>query len=79
MSTNRSRAAFNKAHNSREYQIMVLNEIYPPYWDEGINFHPRWKRGCVNPNKVLMAHEVREYRSWKYNRKTQYKQIKLWD
>jgi len=61
MSANRYR--YNKAINNKEYRITYLNDLYPPYWEEG---HRVKKSG-------LYGQEYREYRSWKYNRKTQHK------
>lgn len=62
MSVNRDR--YKKAINNKEYRVMYLNDLYPPYWDEGFPYK----------NKTgLYGNEYREYRSWKYNRKTQYK------
>ena len=43
------------------------------YWDEGLNFYPYWRRGYKNPLKKISFQKVREYRTWKYNRKTQWK------
>lgn len=73
MSTHRNRTMLDTSQDGREYKIRIINELYPPYWDEGLNFYPKWKKGFVNPNRQLLAHEVRMYRSWKHNRKTQYK------
>ena len=74
MSKNKNRAKFNKAITSREYYILYLNELYPPYYDEGINMYPHYRRGFVNPNKQLFRYQQRAYRTWKYNRKKQYKE-----
>lgn len=63
MSINRNRAKLNKAINNSDYKKILLEELYPPYDDSGWN----WKHGNF-PN-----HKYREWRSWKYNRKTQYK------
>jgi len=73
MSKNRNRARFSQANNGREYHIMWINEEYPMYWDEGLYFYPKYKRGFVNPNKQIYPSQVREYRTWKYNRKTKWK------
>jgi len=43
------------------------------YWDEGINFYPKYRRGFKNPNKVIMSYQVRMYKTWKHNRKKQRK------
>ena len=63
MSKNRNRARLNKAHNTREYGI-VLNLIhYPPYSD----YDWSWWHGDL-PN-----HKWRSYKTWKHNRKTRWK------
>lgn len=72
----RYRGRLDKAVTSREYNIILLDLLYPIYWDEGVHFYPEWKRGFKNPNKRLMSYQVRKYRTWKHNRKTQYKNKK---
>ena len=65
MSTNRNRAKLNKAEIGKHYRLKLINELYPLYWDEGLNFkkgHPSIK--------------YRSYKSWKHNRKTQWKTTK---
>ena len=73
MSQKRNRAYLNKAKNGRIYHIMLLNDLYPPYWDEGTEFCPQYRRGFKNPNKQLLMYQVRMYKTWKHNRKTQWK------
>ncbi len=73
MSKNTNRAKLNKAQTGREYHIMLLNDLYPPYWDDGVNFHPKYRRGYKEPKKQIMHYQVRMYRTWKYNRKTKWK------
>ena len=63
MSKNRNRAKLNKALINIEYKILFLKELYPPYYEEGWT----WK------NSNLPNHKGREYKTWKHNRKTQYK------
>lgn len=63
MSTNRNRAKLNKANCGRDYRKILLNELYPIYWDEGITFYGK-----------AMSFQVRMYKTWKHNRKTQWKQ-----
>jgi hypothetical protein len=75
MSTNRRRSKLRSAECSRDYHLISLNEWYPLYWDEGYNFYPRWRRGYKNPTKTIPIFKVREYRTWKYNRKTQWKTV----
>lgn len=45
--------------NSRTYKLILDNMLYPPYWDDGL---PK-----------ICGYEYRQYRSWKHNRKKQYK------
>lgn len=73
MSKHRNRAKLNKATNKREYWIILLNYEYPMYWDDGIREHPTYRSGYKNPNKRIFNYQVRMYKSWKYNRKTQWK------
>jgi hypothetical protein len=73
MSKNRNRAKLNKAHNQKEYKAILINLLYPPYWDDGISFYPEYRAGYKNPQKRLTKIEIRQYKTWKYNRKTQYK------
>jgi len=74
MSKNRNRAKLNKAQNGREYHQIEMNEVYPMYWDDGIIWYPRYRKGFINPNKVLQRYKQREYRTWKYNRSQQWKE-----
>lgn len=72
MSKNKNRSKLNKAEDSRTYDLIYLNYMYPDYWDEGRYYHQskgmfKWKR------KQISLRKAREYRSWKYNRKTQWK------
>lgn len=73
MSKNRNRAKLSKATSGREYHIIWINTLYPIYWDDGIIFYPRYRRGYKNPNKQLRYYKAREYQTWKYNRKTKWK------
>jgi len=73
MSKNRNRARLSKSECGRDYHLISLNEWYPLYWDEGLNFHPYYKKGYKNPNKRIPQQKVREYKTWKYNRITKWK------
>ena len=68
MSINKNRARYNKAQNGRQWKNYLINELYPSYWDEMITFR-----------KGNFSHKYRSYKSWKYNRKTQYKMKKELD
>jgi len=77
MSINKRRAKFDLAQNGKEYRRILMDELYPIYWDECIAFYPlipnRWAKSS---NKRLMRWQQRMYQSWKHNRKTQYKNEK---
>jgi hypothetical protein len=73
MSKNRKRSFLNEAKTSREYRILWLEENYPPYWDDGLNLYPAWRRGFKNSGKAIESYKMRMYRTWKHNRKTQWK------
>jgi hypothetical protein len=62
MSKNLNRSKFKKCITGREYRIVLINLLYPPYWDEGLIFKGR-----------LLSYQQRRYKTWKYSRKTQYK------
>lgn len=57
------RARLKKATCNHEYRILYLQATYPPYYEEGWT----WK----NPN--LPNYKAREFKTWKHNRKKQYK------
>ncbi len=43
------------------------------YCDDGISFYPLYRRGFKNPNKTIISYQIRMYKTWKHNRKKQYK------
>lgn len=73
MSAKTNRAALSKVQTEKEYQVLRLNKMYPPYWDDGVVFYPQYKAGKINPHKRIMNFQRRMYRTWKYNRKTKWK------
>lgn len=73
MSKNINRAKLNKAQTEKEYKRILIDELYPMYWDECITFYPQWRRGYKNSNKTIERWQQRRYRTWKYNRKRKYK------
>ena len=73
MSNNLNRAKLNNSHDNHEYHIIWLKLEFEPYWDEGLNFYPKYRRGYKNTKKQILSYQVRMYRSWKHNRKYQYK------
>ena len=62
MSVNTNRMKLNKATCSKDYRVIWLKWEFPMYWDEGLNF----KKGHSST-------KYRSYKTWKYNRKTQWK------
>jgi len=61
--------------NNRIYK--KRNEYYPHRYDDAYQcwkWHPRkanyWAK---QPNKQIVSNQVRAYRTWKHNRKTQWK------
>jgi hypothetical protein len=74
MSVNFNRAKGKNILNSRVFKQIVVLGNDDPYWDDGINFYPKYQKGFGNcKKKRLQYYQVRRYRTWKYNRKTQYK------
>lgn len=76
MSKNINRAYLNKAEDGHSYKVLLLKELYPPYCDEGWNYHhsyytEHWSKKWWK--KQITRSQYREYRTWKYNRKTQWK------
>jgi hypothetical protein len=43
------------------------------YWNDGITFYPIYRAGRKNPHKQIMRYQARMYRTWKHNRRTQWK------
>ena len=74
MSINRNRCKLNKAKDSREYKLFLYDELFPIYWEEGVNFYPRYRAGFKNSGKQLEKFKIRMYRTWKHNRNTQWKE-----
>jgi hypothetical protein len=82
MSKNRNRAKLNKAITSKETLIIErVSESYclicnrrsgTHHWDcSPSNISAKHRHGS---GKAIFNHKYREFRSWKHNRKTQYKQ-----
>lgn len=71
MSVNFNRARKSKCLSSREY---LLENYEDPYFYEGREYYrkrPHWM--FKRPKKRLLFYQVRMYRTWKHNRKTQWK------
>lgn len=71
MSVHRNRTKTKDSQTGRIYKLKCLNCWYPNYWDDGLTEYPRYKRGFKNPIKRIYHFQVRMYKTWKYNRKTQ--------
>jgi hypothetical protein len=72
MSKNRNRALLNKAEDGLTYRKMWIKNEYPPYYDDGWYYWKsrgtrKWKKKQIHP------YQVRMYKTWKYNRLTQWK------
>lgn len=84
MSKKRNRALLDKATNNRDYNLLQKNEVvYCLICSKragkfGVTCSPvkwvgSWRAGYKNPKKAIAKWEARGYRSWKHNRKTQWK------
>ncbi len=78
MSINYNRARFNAAQSNSDYKILILQNAYPIYYDECWTYYPykhsaRYKKGR---KKQILMYQVRMYKTWKHNRKKQYKNEK---
>lgn len=63
-----------KTTTSRKEYNIVSRGLNDPYWDECWGVHrTKSERWSKQPNKALYNYQVRLYRSWKHNRKNQYK------
>ena len=56
----------------KEYKIET-NGSKELYWDEGITYYPLYRRGFKNKTKRLTSYKIRMYKTWKHNRKKQWK------
>lgn len=78
MSINRNRAKLNKAQDNSEYRRLYLRELYPPYDEDCWRSWPQSNnkvRGSRNYwGKKIYKYQYRMYRTWKHNRKTQWKE-----
>lgn len=84
MSKNRNRKHFNKANTNKEYSILQKgHKVYCHICVKRsgefgatcgpVNWVNPWRRGFKNAKKAIATWQAREYRSWKYNRRTQWK------
>lgn len=73
MSKNRNRTASKNCTQNRWYNIADFQWGFSP-WDEDYWCrYPAYRKGFKNSQKQLYSYQVRQFRSWKHNRKTQYK------
>lgn len=56
--------------NSRVYKILTTINS-DPYWEDHYSIRPKGK--LVWKRKQLFSYQKRMYKSWKHNRKTQWK------
>lgn len=78
MSINRNRGKLSKAKSNREYNKILWDSEYGMYWDECVNYYPKYNRGTKKGQKKFwrkqkMSYQIRMYRTWKHNRKTRWK------
>lgn len=59
--------------NRKEYKLSTNCKFSEPYWDEGIIYYPEYRKGFKNPNKRILNYQKRIFRTWKHNRKNQWK------
>lgn len=81
MSINRNRAKLKKAKNNREYRLINMHVEYNYCYicqKRGGTFyascHPAKRYGWHGNGKQVFSTDRREYRTWKYNRKKQWKE-----
>lgn len=71
MSKNRNRAKLKKAHNSRDYNIILKNENL--YCYICVRRVGSYQATCHPSIYNKKSYKYRENRTWKHNRKHQYK------
>lgn len=77
MSVNFRRVTSKDCYTNREYKIKTWIIDPDPYiFDGHWNWYPRYRTGYDQGwyKKQILPYQVRMYRSWKHNRKTQWKQ-----
>ncbi len=72
MSKLKASQIIEKTTNRREYRILTTID-QDPYWDECKTFYPLYRNGFKNSSKRIRSFQVRMYKTWKHNRKTQWK------
>lgn len=66
-----NRARAKKSISRKEYRYNAWDHDID--WDYGWDAKPNYRSGFKQSNKLIWQCEYRKWRSWKYNRKTQYK------
>lgn len=70
---NKSSIVARTTTNRKNYKVATNRDYGDPFPDEYTMYYPRWRRGYKNPIKRIMSYQVRMYRTWKHNRKKQWK------
>lgn len=58
--------------DNHTYRVKVVLDD-DPYWDDGLVFYPKYRKGYKNSNKRILNYQRRMYRTWKHNREHQWK------
>ena len=79
MSINRNRSKLKKAKTGKEYLAIQYNIKYPPYYEDMWRFYPVYNWGTSKYRKKYWkkqkcSYQMRMYKTWKYNRKNQWKE-----
>jgi hypothetical protein len=57
----------------REYKFFTNEEFYDLYFEKGGYYFPRKHAGSKPSKKYIYKFKMRSYKTWKHNRKTQWK------
>jgi len=74
MSINFDRSKGKAINDNRTFKVKVVYD-QDPYEDDGIHYYPVW-RPMYDQNKrkkQIRSYQRRMYKTWKHNRKTQWK------
>lgn len=74
MSINRNRQKLNNARCNSDYRKILLNYLYPLYWNDGIVYkHSKNKEAwSKSKTKQIINTKSRLYKTWKHNRSNQW-------
>ena len=56
----------------KEYKVATDPKMRDWYWDEGVGYHLGWKRYKRGIRRLLLF-QARMYKTWKHNRRCQWK------